>query len=484
MVKKSILITFIIISISLNLFSQYPVTKDNKSPFVEVVKRIRESVVNVRVEYEVEYSQGSGNFPFDDDFFRFFFPDIPRTPQPKSRKSLSMGSGFIFKQDGRELFIITNNHVVENGENGEITVTLADKAQYTATIVGLDAETDLALIKIEVEKDEKVTIAPLGDSDNIEIGDWAIAIGNPFGQLGLERTVTVGVISATGRANLQLGMDSPLYQDYIQTDAAINPGNSGGPLLNIDGEVIGVNAAITSTSGGNLGIGFAIPINFAKKVSSDLIDEGKVTRAYIGILPQEINYDLRKSLKLDEVKGVLVAKVEKDTPAEKAGLKKGDVIINVNGKDIPNVAKFRIVIANSEIGKEIPITIIRDKKEKILDVNLIQRPDDLSKASYKEDSESVSSLGMEVENLNGDFARKNNIEEKDGVIITKIKSNSPASKSGLRVGDIILEINQQVVRDISDFNEITENMEEDIVLLYIKTLNGNFQFVTINLDTE
>jgi len=479
MKKKIILVSLLVIS-AIGLFGQYPLTPDNKSPFVDVVKNIRESVVNIRVEYEVSANQGQ-SFPFDADIFRFFFPDLPRDQTPRNRKSLSMGSGFIFNYDGKKAYIITNYHVVQNGKEGEITVTLADKAKYKAEIIGLDSDTDLAIISIETDLEEEITVVPLGDSDTIDIGEWAIAIGNPFGQLGLERTVTVGVISATGRANLQFGVDSPLYQDYIQTDAAINPGNSGGPLLNLRGEVIGVNAAITSTSGGNVGIGFAIPINLAKKVSSDLIESGIVTRAYIGILPQEIDHDLRQSLSLPEVAGVLVAKVENDTPAHKAGMKKGDVIIKFNEKTIPNVAKFRIEVANSPIGKRIPVTIIRNKKEKVLNVELVPRPENLTPEPIQEESSDLGNLGLEVESLDGKFAQERNISEGKGVIITNVLPNSPASNSGLKPGDIIMEINQHEIKDLKDYETVVGELNEDIVLLYIKTTDGNYRFVTINL---
>ncbi len=460
-----------------NLTAMYPVTSEGKSPFVEVVKNIRESVVNIQVEYEQTFS-GRGQLPFNDDFFKFFFPD---PPQIKPRKSVSMGSGFIFKHEGEIVYIITNNHVVQNGKDGEITVTLADKAKYKAQIVGLDSETDLAVIKIEVEKGEQITVVELGDSDQLDIGDWAIAIGNPFGQLGLERTVTVGVISATGRANLRFGADSPIYQDYIQTDAAINPGNSGGPLLNLKGEVIGVNAAITSTSGGNMGIGFAIPVNLAKKVSSDILDQGKVIRAYIGILPQEIDSELRESLKLEKVRGVLVSKVEEDTPAEKAGLKRGDVIIEFDGKEIENVAKFRILIANSRIDQKYPLKVIRNNKLKNLNVTLTARPDSPIALEQGSGSRLSNELGIEVESTEGEFARRNNISKQEGVIITKIERDSPAAGSQLKVGDIILEINQQQINSVKDFENATKDLKEDVVLLYVKTTTGVYQYVTVKM---
>ena len=476
MKNRSILLIIVILLVSSNLFSQLPLTKDYKSPFVEVVKNIRESVVNIKVEGKEDVQQYQS--PFSDDLFKHFFPESP--DQPKSRPFTAMGSGFIFKQKGDEVFIITNNHVIEKGDDNNVTVTLADKAQYTAEIVGLDSASDLAVIKIQVEKNEEIIIAPLGNSDEIEVGDWAIAIGNPFGQLGLERTVTVGVISAKGRSNLSFGLDSPIYQDYIQTDAAINPGNSGGPLVDIKGNVIGVNAAITTPSRGNVGIGFAIPIDLIKKVVSDLMQEGRVLRAFLGIRPQEIDSNHRKSLNLDKIAGVLVAQVLEDTPAEKAGLKHGDVIIEFNGEKVPNVSKFMITVANSEIGKKISIKLIRNGKEKKIFVKLVERDGDRISETEDAKNETAKSLGLEVESLTGEFAERHNIKDKEGVIITGIENAK--IKSQLQVGDIILEINQQPVDNISDYKKITKNLKEGVVLLYIKTTTGNYQFVTIDLE--
>ena len=484
--KNKLLMIVISLLLVSGLIAQLPVTEDHKSPFVDVVKNIRESVVNIQVDYEVKTGAGNG-IPFNDDFFKFFFPDQFRNPQPKSRQSMQMGSGFIYERNGNEVFIITNNHVVENGEDGKITVTLADKAKYDAEIVGLDSASDIAVIKIEVEKNEKVTTAPLGDSDEIEIGDWAIAIGNPFGQLGLERTVTVGVVSATGRSNLRFGNDSPTFQNYIQTDAAINPGNSGGPLVNIRGEVIGVNAAITSTSGGNMGIGFAIPANLTKEVVSDLIIDGKVTRAYLGIFLQEVTSDLRKSFDLDKVAGVLVSQVIEDTPADDAGLKNGDVIVEFDHKKVENVSKFMLMVAGSDIGEKIPLKIVRNKKEKELSVELTERPTDASEINEDKLDESTEWLGLEVKSLNSDFAERYKIDEDSGVVISKIENRSPALKSDLKAGDVIIEINNIPIENMKDYQKtITEIKDSklDIVLFYVKAKNGGYRFVPVNVDKE
>lgn len=462
------------------------VGEDGKSPFVEVVKKVREAVVQIKVEAKIAAPQMQNPFG-DDPFFRYFF----NPPQQQERPYSAMGSGFIYEynKDTNEALIMTNNHVVEKGKEGTITVTLADKVTYTATIVGNDPNTDIAVIKIKPNKDEKLTIAKLGQSHNLDIGDWAIAIGNPFGDVGLDRTVTVGVISAMGRANLNFGEGSPQYQDYIQTDAAINPGNSGGPLINMKGEVIGVNAAITSTSGGNIGIGFAIPINLAKRVVDDLISTGKVVRAYMGISPQEITSDMMETLNLKEVAGVLVATVEKESPAEKSGLLKGDVILEFNSEKVPNVSKFRIAVATAKIGVDIPVKIIRDNKEQTLKVKLDPFPEDAIAAGKEKDSKTTIASGITVEANDSQLAKRLNINSDKGVVVSKIDGNTPAAKSELKVGDLILEIEKKEVNNPADFykelNSAKEAMDKSgkkKLLLYIQDRNKAYRYVILSFE--
>lgn len=456
------------------------------NPVVRVVRHLRESVVQIKVESKVTV-QNNNPF-FNDDFFRYFFP---QQPQETQRPVTSMGSGFIYEYNPqtREAFIMTNNHVVEKGKEGKITVTLADKVNYTATVVGLDPNTDVAVIKITVKAGEKITIAPLGDSANLEIGDWAIAIGNPFGDVGLDRTVTLGVISAIGRSNLNFGTNSPIYQDYIQTDAAINPGNSGGPLINIQGEVIGVNSAITSTSGGNIGIGFAIPINLAKRVVEDLVSNGKVTRAYIGISPQEITADLMDALNLSEVSGVLVAKVEVDSPAHKAGLTVGDVILEFNGEKVPNVSKFRIAVATAKIGIRVPVKVIRADETKILYIQLDSFPEDQI-ATSEEPAVTESGAGISVEARDSAYAQRNNIKADKGVIVSAIESNSPASKAGIQVGFVVRKIGNTEVNSPDEYNAAMDaalaQMRKDgrnTVILYVQDRNKTEQFIVLRFNS-
>jgi serine protease Do len=327
-------------------------------------------------------------------------------------------------------------------------------------------------------------IAELGDSDHIEIGEWAIAIGNPFGQLGLQRTVTVGVVSAMGRSGFNFGNNSPMLQDYIQTDAAINPGNSGGPLLDINGKVIGVNAAITTTSGGSVGIGFAIPINMAKKVAEDFLTTGRITRAYLGINPQEISPELSTSLSLDEITGVLVSRVEKNTPAEKAGLLAGDVILEVNNQKIDDVAKFRIVIADSPIGVRVPLKIIRDGRERTVQVTLTNREDPTDTVPVVEAKRTLN-IGIKVDTLDSQVAIRNNIKAESGLAITQVVPNSPAARVGIRAGDVLISLERTNLHTVKDFEKVIEKAEKDnkkTLLAYIVSRDGIYRFIPINVE--
>lgn len=454
------------------------------NPIVEVVKNVREAVVQIRVESTVTVQNNFRNPFMDDPFFRQFFGQ----PQEQSRPIVSMGSGFVYEYNPttREAFIMTNNHVVENGREGTITVTMADKITYTASVVGLDPNTDVAVIKITVKEGEKVTVAPLGDSDKLEIGEWAIAIGNPFSE-GLDRTVTVGVISATSRADLNLGNNSPIYQDYIQTDAAINSGNSGGPLLNIRGEVIGINSALASNNGGNVGIGFAIPINLARRVVDDLVASGKVTRAYIGILPQEITSDIMESFQLKEVSGVLVAKVEKDSPADKAGLKVGDIILEIDGEKVPSVPKFRIAVATSKVGTSIPLKVYRDNKEQRINITLEAYPDDTVIAS--DTNKGNVGTGISVDSMDSTLAKRMGVTDEKGVIVSKVEANSPAAKSGLKVGYIIQSVDGTEVNSPKEFaaalDKAKDKAEDGIVKsirLYVINTDKQPMFLILKLD--
>ncbi|MFA7056278.1 MAG: trypsin-like peptidase domain-containing protein [Candidatus Cloacimonadales bacterium] len=474
--RKNLAIVLLMLTLSVSLFAK------TKSPFVDIIQQNRDAVVQIKVESTISNNYRS---PFqNDDFFKFFFPQ-----QPQVRPYVSLGSGFIFNYDkkSKTAFILTNNHVVELGDKGTITVTLADKNSIVAEIVGLDPATDLAVIKIEVPKNEKVTVLELGDSEALDIGEWAIAIGNPFGDSGLERTVTVGVISALGRAGMNFGNNSPAFQDYIQTDAAINPGNSGGPLLDIDGKVIGINAAITSNSGGNVGIGFAIPVNLAKKVSSDIIEHGYVRRGYLGIMPQEITEDLKINFDLTELAGVLVTNVEDKTPASKAKLKKGDIIKSLNGTKIHNIHKFRTEIAHSPIGSPVEISIIRDKKQMTLNAVLTEHPE-FMKDGKQSTSKSKYDVGLKVAERDSEFSQKFNNTINKGVLVQTIARGSSAASTSLQIGDVIFEVNNVEVNSVAEFDaEIEkalgteENIKRILLRVAIKNKNNLITYVAINI---
>ncbi|MGC9337685.1 MAG: trypsin-like peptidase domain-containing protein [Candidatus Cloacimonadia bacterium] len=484
--SRKIIVTIIAILFStLPLFGQEVPLADETghSPFVKVAKEVLESVVNVQVEWETEMPDLSKIFPFNDEFFKFFFHGEPRLPQ--QRKSVSLGSGFMFRKDGRDVYILTNYHVIGKSKEGKITITLLDGEEYNGELVGVDEKTDIAVLKITVEKDKEVTLVELGDSDIIEVGDWVIAIGSPFSP-NLSGTVTIGVVSAKGRTGLYFGEDSPVYQDYIQTDAAINPGNSGGPLVGIDGKVVGVNAAISTVSGGNIGIGFAIPVNIAQKSATDLIEKGYVERAYLGILPQAISPDIQKTLDLPSLKGVLIAKVEEDTPAEKAGLKRGDIIIEFDGQPVDNADKFRLMVANADIGKTVEIKILRDGKELIKKATLTPYPE-TTPARVPPKEETHEWLGIDVQPLDSDFAKRLDVKADHGVIVSKIAPGSPAEESALQVGDVILEINNEPIKNIDDYYEIIDRIKEEkkkSILTYVLSGNDYYHYVAIQLREE
>jgi serine protease Do len=405
-------------------------TGDGHSRFAVIAKDVMPAIVNIKIERSFEYNYTS---PFDrffesDPFFDDFFGRQRQQQQPKTRKQIQKGegSGFVYTTDG---YIMTNNHVVEKAD--KIIVRLNSGDEIEAKIIGNDPETDLAVIKIDKTFDER-NIAKLGDSDEMWVGDWVVAIGSPY---SLEKTVTVGVVSAKDRAGIGL-MNGPVFQDFIQTDAAINPGNSGGPLLNIKGEVIGINAAVNAQA---QGIGFAIPINMAKKISENLRTDGKVKRAYLGIMPQAIGAGEKEVLGLKEnQEGVLVATVEKDTPAEEAGFKSDDVIVEMDGKKIRSLEQFRFDLAAYNPGKKIDFKVIRQGKEKSLTVKLGDRSSLASSNEQEEKSvkESEDLLGLKVQNLNDEYKKKFNISIDNGVIVTDIDDKSVLFGK-LQAGDVI-----------------------------------------------
>jgi len=442
--------------------------RNTSKAFSEIAKRVTPAVVAVKVEKEISSNMDMFNSPFDDEFFRRFFgPQFAPPSHPRSEKREGQGSGFIISADG---YILTNNHVV--AEVDKITVVLKDGRKLDAKVIGTDEKSEVALIKVEAAN---LPTVELGDSDELEVGEWVIAVGNPF---GLAETVTVGVVSAKGR---QIGITDGGYEDFIQTDAAINPGNSGGPLLNIDGKVVGINTAIITQSGGYMGVGLAIPINMAKLIKDQLMTKGKVERGYIGVTmnPEGLTQELAESFGLDKNVGVLVTEVEPESPAEKAGLKQGDVILKMNGKDIRTNESLRNTVSLMAPGTKINLTIFRDGKEKEITVEV----GSLSKSKFgMEMSDIGKKLGLGVVPINSDAARQFNVKGDQGVVVAEVTSGSPAEDVGIEPGMIILSVNRVYVNTVAEFNQALEqSAKTKKAVLLVKT--GRFsQYVVLRVD--
>lgn len=401
-------------------------------------------------EQEEEQFQQFRDF-FGDDFYDKFFR--PRYPEG-DYKIQGLGSGVII--DSEKGYIITNNHVVEDAD--ELKINLGDKREFDGKVIGSDPQTDVAVVKIE---GKNLPSAKLGDSDTIRAGQWAIAIGNPF---GLSQTVSIGVISATGRANVGVAA----YEDMIQTDAAINPGNSGGPLVNIKGEIIGINTAIFTRSGGYQGIGFAIPINMVKIIMKDLVEKGKVTRGWLGVVIQDIDPALAKSFNVTVTEGVLVSDIQDGSPAKEAGFERGDIVIEYDGKSIRDVNHLRNSVAQTEVNKKVKVKVLRDGKEKELTVKIGEQPADLFAAGPGE-APSGKDLGMTVQNITKEIAKSLGIEEESGVIVAEVQPGSPAALSEVREGDLVKEINRKKISNVTEFKKaLSEADKEKGVLMLIK----------------
>jgi serine protease Do len=392
---------------------------------------------------------------FGDDFLeRFFGRRSPGGQEPPgAERQQGAGSGFIISQDG---LILTNHHVV--GDADRVMVKLSDGREYTAKTIGTDPPSDVAVIKIEAQG---LPVLALGDSDAMEVGDWAIAAGSP---LGLTQTITVGVISAKGRSHL--GITD--FEDFMQTDAAINPGNSGGPLLNLQGEAIGVNTAIASRSGGSMGIGFAIPSNMAKALEQQLVTRGKVVRGYLGVGIQQLTSALAQSLRLNTTEGVLVSDVAPGSPAAKAGLKRGDVIVAFNDQPVHDPGQLRNLVAMTPPGTKATLQVLRENQKRTVSVELGELPRERTAArGGRETQPSAARLGFSVQNLTPEMAQKLGAERPEGVVVTEVDPRSEAYQAGVRPGMVIREVNQQEVKNIQEFQQAVEKAEQSRQILLL-----------------
>jgi serine protease Do len=428
--------------------------------FADLAAQVAPAVVNIKAT-----SIAKTDFPdqlFGDNFpFPGFRAPNPQNPQPFRRQGT--GSGFIIRKDG---LILTNNHVVEGAQ--ELTVTLSDKQQYTAKILGRDPKTDLAVIKIEPKAG--LPTANLGDSDGVRVGDWVMAIGNPF---GLSNTVTSGIVSAKGRT-----IGAGPYDDFIQTDAPINPGNSGGPLFNMAGEVVGINTAIFSQSGGNIGIGFAIPVNLVKNLVPELETKGTVTRGWLGVSVQPVTAELARSFSLDKERGALVGDVVAQGPADKAGIKRGDVIVSYDGKKIDESAALPALVASTPVGKTIPVEIIRDGKTQTVSVNIAKLNDPTAALNPIPEK---SQWGLALQNIRPDERRQMGLTGNDGVLVTSVMPGSPAQNAGIQPGDVILQVNQAPVNTVQAVqDEVAKAKGDKPLLLLVRRADGSTRFAALS----
>jgi serine protease Do len=442
--------------------STYSSAFEIEDAMVKVAEEVGKSVVSISTVHISKapsikrYYFGSPfeDSPFGDDLFKRFFEDyFGEMPQ----KQMGLGSGVIIDKDG---YILTNEHVIEGAE--KITVTLSDGREFNAELKGTDPRSDLAIIKINAKNSPAVI---LGDSDNIKIGQWVIAVGNPFGYMihSPEPTVTTGVISALHRALPRTTMRDRDYNDLLQTDAAINPGNSGGPLVNLKGEVVGINVAIFSTTGGYQGVGFAIPINVAKRVMNNLIEGKKILYGWLGVSVQDITEDLAKYFNLSEKKGVIVGSIFKDSPAEKGSMKTGDIIISFAGKDIDNVRELLKSVGSTEVGKKVKVVVLREGKKINLDIEVGERPQELAKAESQTTVEK-GWRGLIVSAITPEIVQQLGLEKQQGVVVTEVEPGSPADDAGLMPGDIINEINKQEIKNIDDFNKAVKAAQADVLV--------------------
>ncbi|HTX54149.1 MAG TPA: DegQ family serine endoprotease [Candidatus Baltobacteraceae bacterium] len=444
-----------------------------QNEFVQVAESVKPSVVNISTTQRPKPREGREGQPqrpqmpglprggpWDEFFERFFGGE-----QQPQRERHSLGSGVIVDKRG---YILTNNHVVEQAD--EIEVRLGDKRKFKATVVGRDPKTDLAVIKVDAQGD--LPTAKLGDSSKLRQAEWVMAIGNPF---GLDQTVTVGVVSAVGRT----GMGITMYEDFIQTDASINPGNSGGPLINLNGEVVGINTAISATGHG---IGFAIPVNMAREISDRLIAQGKVVRGWLGIGIQDLSEDLASQFGVPPDSGVLVGNVMKDSPAEKAGMKTGDIIQEFKGVKITNVRQLQGEVAKSPVNQPAPVKIVRDKQPMTLTIVLGEQPADLSAAapSGPPTEAAAERYGFSVQDLTPEIRSQLNLGNEAGVVVSSVDESGPAAKAGLQPGDLITEANRKPVQSAADFVQMARQLRRGTNLLLLVLREGNSRFVVVS----
>jgi serine protease Do len=439
--------------------------------FAPIVKKVAPGVVKVVVTSKVTNASMPEGFGPNDPFWRHFFGDQSGGRMPNHQlntpRQHGLGSGVIVTKDG---YIITNNHVVDGAD--EVKVTLQDGREFTAKVIGRDPKSDVAVIKIDAKD---LPTVPMADSDKVQVGDIVLAVGNPF---GVGQTVTTGIVSATGRGNL--GIED--YEDFIQTDAAINPGNSGGALVDVEGRLIGINTAIFSRSGGNQGIGFAVPSDLARNVMDSLIKDGHVTRGYLGVMIQDVNPALAKEFKLRDTAGALIGDVVAKGPADQAGFKDGDVVVEFNGKKVTDSRRLRLAVGETQPGTTVPVKILRDGSSKTLQVTVQALPgtEQLAKNNTPNGTDNGTLNGVGVSDLDQQARQELKLPENvKGVVVTEVQPDSPAAEAGLKQGDVIQEINKHPVKTAEEAVRMTEHTKDKISLLRIWS-NGGSHYVVVD----
>ena len=450
---------------------QLPMAGGSGKNFVEIAKSVKPAVVNIAATRNGKSGEGPQSSPLDDPFFRKFFGEefFKRDAPQREPKERGQGSGVIVEANG---LIITNNHVVNKAD--EIRVFLSDKREFKGKLIGTDAKTDIAVVKIEATG---LPTIPWADSDQLEVGEFVLAVGSPF---GLTQTVTMGIVSAVGRASMGIAE----YEDFIQTDAAINPGNSGGALVNVRGELVGINTAIFSQSGGNMGIGFAVPSNLSRAIMDQLVRTGKVVRGWLGVAIQDLTPELATQFGITDTKGVLVSDVMDDSPAKRAGFERADVIVEYDGKPMDSPTHLRNAVAQTPIGKKVSVKLIRDKKPKTLEVSIAEQPKSLGQPSAEESRESAVPTGvlsdLDVRELNEELTARYGLKATErGVVVVRVKSGSTAEEMGVREGDIILEVNRKAVSSLKSYERAASGLAKDQAVLLLIKRKGQTIYLTL-----
>lgn len=459
--------------------------RNTSKAFASVARQVSPSVVFIQVEssraqpstqqFSAPFGQDS---PFNDDLLKRFFGDqfkgSPQMPdrrgvQPQ-QKMMGQGSGFVFKVDNGMLsdktYIMTNNHVVDHAD--KITVKFKNGKEFIAKVTGADPKSDVAVLEIETDD---FSALRMGNSSSLEVGEWVVAIGNPF---GLSHTLTVGVVSAKGRSSV--GIND--YENFIQTDAAINPGNSGGPLVDLDGQVIGMNTAIFSRTGGSMGIGFAIPINLAKNIGLQLINTGEVVRGRLGVVIQPLTHELAESFDIEGGQGILVAQVSKDSPAQQAGIEQGDVIISYQGHKVDNVGGFRNSVSLTTPGSKEEIVFLRNGKRKSVTVTIGKQDQGVQVAESS--TQSADEIGLTVQSITSQLAKQYNLKPGQGVVVTRVKPNSIAVMAGIKVGTVILQANRKQMKNAADFKQAIKDGRTSKKLVLLIKDSGFQRFVVLS----